>query len=66
MKFQLKLFYFQIIPNHSLQNYSNTHREFLELCHTIVKHTLHIDTNSTLKYDVLITKMKRILTIKTK
>ncbi|CAF4443059.1 unnamed protein product [Rotaria socialis] len=46
--------------------YSNIHREFLELCHTVVKHTLHVDTNSSLKYDVLITKIKRIITIKTK
>ncbi|CAF3639643.1 unnamed protein product, partial [Rotaria sordida] len=56
----------KIIPNHALQNYSNIHREFLELCHTVVKHTLHIDTNSSMKYDVLIIKMKRILTIKIK
>lgn len=56
----------KIIPHHGLQNYSNIHREFLELCHTIVKHTLHIDINSSMKYDVLIMKMKRILTIKTK
>ncbi|CAF2371594.1 unnamed protein product [Rotaria sp. Silwood2] len=56
----------KIIPHRALQNYSNIHREFLELCHNIVKHTLHIDTTSSMKYDVLITKMKRIITIKTK
>ena len=42
-----------------LQNYSNIHREFLELCHTIVKHTLHIDRTSAMKYDGLLTKMKQ-------
>ncbi|CAF4874366.1 unnamed protein product, partial [Rotaria magnacalcarata] len=33
----------KVIPHRSLQNYSNIHREFLELCHTVVKHTLHTD-----------------------
>ncbi|CAM4845243.1 unnamed protein product [Rotaria magnacalcarata] len=56
----------KIIPHRALQNYSNIHREFLELCHTVVKHTLHVDTNSSLKYDALITKIKRLITIKTK
>ncbi|CAF3387634.1 unnamed protein product [Rotaria socialis] len=56
----------KIIPHRALQNYSNIHREFLELCHTVVKHTLHVDTNSSLKYDARITKIKRLITIKTK
>ena len=56
----------QIIPHRGLQNYSNAHREFLEVCHTVVKHTLHMDRNSSMKYETLISKMKRILTIKTR
>ncbi|CAF1327016.1 unnamed protein product [Adineta steineri] len=56
----------KIIPHQALVNYSHIHREFLELCHTIVKHTLHIEKNNSSRYDELITKMKRILTIKTK
>ena len=59
-------FLFKIIQHRGLQNYSNIHREFLEFCHTVVKHTLHVDANSSMKYDVLITKIKRIITIKTK
>ena len=60
------ILFFKIIPHRALQNYSNIHREFLELYHTVVKHTFHVDTNSSMKYDVLITKIKRIITIKTK
>lgn len=56
----------KVIPHRTLQNYSNIHREFLELCHTVLKNTLHIDKNSSMKYDILMTKIKRILAIKTK
>ncbi|CAF3645050.1 unnamed protein product [Rotaria socialis] len=56
----------KVIPHRALQNYSNIHREFLELCHTVVKHTLHIDRSSSMQYAVVIVKMKRISTIKTK
>ncbi|UJR15815.1 hypothetical protein I4U23_002744 [Adineta vaga] len=53
------------IPHRTIVNYSQIHREFLELCHTIVKHTLHIEKTNTMKYDEILIKMKRILTIKT-
>ncbi|CAM4976770.1 unnamed protein product, partial [Rotaria socialis] len=56
----------KVIPHRALQNYSNIHREFLELCQTVVKHTLHIDRSSPMQYDVILVKMKRISTIKTK
>ncbi|CAF0981896.1 unnamed protein product [Adineta ricciae] len=54
------------IPHRTIANYSQIHREFLELCHTIAKHTLHIDKNSTMRYEDLLIKMKRVLAIKTK
>ncbi|CAF2135209.1 unnamed protein product, partial [Rotaria magnacalcarata] len=56
----------KVIPHRALQNYSNIHREFLKLCQTVVKHTLHIDRSSPMQYDVILVKMKRISTIKTK
>ncbi|CAF5160393.1 unnamed protein product, partial [Rotaria magnacalcarata] len=56
----------KVIPHRSLQNYSNIHREFLELCHTVVKHTLHTDRSSSMQCDVVIVKMKRISAMKTK
>jgi len=56
----------KIFPHRNLQNYSNFHREFLESCHTVVKHASHIDRNGSTKFDVLIGKVKRILTLKSK
>ena len=54
------------LPNRIIQNYSNIHREFLESSHTIVKHTLHIDRNSSMKYETILAKMKQVLSLKTK
>ena len=35
-------------------------REFLELCHTIVKHTMHVARNDTARYDELLAKIAAI------
>lgn len=59
-------FDFKVNVHSSLQNYSNIHREFVELSHNIFKVYSTMEKSSLNQYEIVLMKIKRVLSIKTK